>query len=255
MTLYEAIYVRKTTRNFSMEPVRGELISSILEYEEELIPYNPDIQTKIEIIGNQDAKARLKGLLTVNAPYYLVLYSEKKEGCFLNAGYMMEQMALYLNSRGIGVYCLRNVHAKKGYDINENLHDLIILAFGLPKTELYKTAYSAKRLELSELCTFKSEIGSSMKAILEAARLAPSNMNLQPWRFVVYDNRVHVFMKKPPVANALLQQMAEFDIGMMLSHIMIAAEDLWIDISIKKLENINSKSIPNNAYVTSIALK
>lgn len=255
MTLYETIYVRKTTRNFSMEPVRGELLDSILEYEKELVSFYPEIQTRMEIMGNLDGKARLKGIHIVNSPYYLVLYSEKKEGCFLNAGYLIEQMALYLNSRGLGVCYQRNARVKKSNDTEDNLTDMIILAFGLPNVELYRTAYGAKRMTLAELCTFKNEIGYNMKTLLEAARLTPSAMNLQPWRFVVYDNRIHVFLKKPPISVGLMEHLTEMDIGMMLSHIMIAAEDLWVDISIKKLENINSKPVPNNIYVTSIMMK
>ena len=41
----------------------------------------------------------------------------------------------------------------------------------------------------------------------------------------------------------------------MLANVMVAAEEVWIDLDLIKLNNITHKSIPNNQYVISILLK
>ena len=92
-------------------------------------------------------------------------------------------------------------------------------------------------------------------AMLEAARLAPSSTNSQPWRFVVYENRIHVFSKKPLDEKSLLNPFTELNFGIMLANVMVAAEEVWVDLDLIKLNNITHKSIPNNQYVISILLK
>ena len=59
--------------------------------------------------------------------------------------------------------------------------------------------------------------------ILEAARLAPSSMNSQPWRFVVYDNRIHIFSKKHSAEQ--LKKWDEVNFGIMFANLMVAAEE------------------------------
>ena len=71
-----------------------------------------------------------------------------------------------------------------------------LIAFGKSKGAYTRKQSEAKRLPLEELCVFKEVPRQWMNQILEAARLAPSSLNSQPWRFVVYDNRIHIFSKK-----------------------------------------------------------
>ena len=92
-----------------------------------------------------------------------------------------------------------------------------------------------------------------MKQLLEAARLAPSSFNSQPWRFVVYDNRIHVFAKKHNMNH--LGRYEEMNFGIMFSHLMVVAEELWLDVDLIRLEDITHKNFPNNQYVLSAILR
>lgn len=254
MTLYETIYVRKSTRNFKMDGVLEKTLEDIMKFEKEIESLDPEISTKIEIIKDTELKERYKGAMVAKAPYYLAIYSEEKEGYMINAGYIMEQMVLYLSVKGLGSCYQGAVKSKKNNDY-PGYKFVILVAFGFPKDMLHREKNTATRLKLNQICTFKSEMGKQLKTILEAARLAPSSMNIQPWRFVVYENRIHVFLKKPSGVFSPFVKWNEFDVGIMLSHIMLAAEELWVDISMKKLENITHKSIPNNQYIKSIVFK
>ena len=80
-------------------------------------------------------------------------------------------------------------------------------------------------------------------------------MNSQPWRFVVYENRVHVFSKQTVAHRRLLGKYNEFDFGIMLANIMIAAEQLWVDVDLIRLDNITHMDLPNNRYVISIIMR
>ena len=188
-----------------------------------------------------------------NAPYYLAFYSEEKEKHDLNAGYILEQISLYLTSKGIGSCFLGMTKTPK--NIEEDLHFVIGMAFGMPKGEAIRHDYEANRLTMDELCVFKEKPKAWVNEILEAARLAPSSLNSQPWRFVVYENRIHVFSKKPPSTGKSRGKFNEFNFGVMLANISIAAEEIWVDLDLIKLNNITHKTIPNNQYMISILIK
>ena len=94
-----------------------------------------------------------------------------------------------------------------------------------------------------------------MKQLLEAARYAPSSMNIQPWRFVVFDDRIHVFTKKHKADNLEKYRWEEVNFGIMFANIMITAEELWLDVDLIRLENITQKSFPNNQYVLSAIMR
>ncbi|MBU9742214.1 nitroreductase family protein [Lachnospiraceae bacterium ASD3451] len=254
MTLYESIFERRSVRNFRMDPLNEKSMSGISRYKEELIPLFAEIDTKIEIISNLDNQAGIKGMFTVKAPYYLLFYSEEREGYLQNAGYMAQQMVLYLFSRGIGSCYQGMARLTEGEVDRQGRILTLVIAFGEAKGELRRKPADAKRLDLQELCVFKEEPGRSERELLDAARLAPSAMNGQPWRFVVYGNRIHVFMRKSGHFTYRSRKWERVDMGIVLAHLMIAIDDLWIDAVMSRLENITHKTVPNNEYVISVVL-
>ena len=130
----------------------------------------------------------------------------------------------------------------------------MIVAFGYPEGKLYRDSPLAKRLPLNELCIFKEEAGEQMKTLLRAARLAPSAMNTQPWRFIVYSDRIYVFALKTRFPGKSFHAMREFSIGIMLSHIMLAAEELWMELQTETEEHFAAKSYKNGDYVATLTL-
>ena len=60
------------------------------------------IETDLVIVDKRkDGKSGI-GLASVRAPYYLALYTTEQEKCMMNAGYIMQQIVLYLCSHGLG---------------------------------------------------------------------------------------------------------------------------------------------------------
>ena len=53
-----------------------------------------------KIIDALSQETKVRGLFRVKAPYYLVFFSEPGEEAEKNAGYLMEQLVLYLTEKG-----------------------------------------------------------------------------------------------------------------------------------------------------------
>ena len=79
-------------------------------------------------------------------------------------------------------------------------------------------------------------------------------MNTQPWRFIVYSDRIYVFALKTRFPGKSFHAMREFSIGIMLSHIMLAAEELWMELQTETEEHFAAKSYKNGDYVATLTL-
>lgn len=253
MNLYEAIFVRKSVRSYTNDPLTPQMLEDILKQFDEIKGLFGGIETELAIFDNRTGQYKMLGLLGVKAPYYLVLYSEEKDRALMNAGYLMEQLSLYLYTRGLGSCFVGTPILKKKYQRRGNKKLMTVLAFGKAKGSCIRKQAEARRLSLNELCVYKETPRQWMNQLLEAARMAPSSMNSQPWRFVVFDSRIHIFSKKN--ANDRLGKSNELNFGIMFSHMMVVAEEIWLDVDLIRLEEITQKNFPNNQYVLSAILR
>lgn len=253
MNLYEAIACRQSVRKYAEKEVPDKLIKQVLEFGSTMTRLNDRIGTELQLVDNRDKKAAIKGVWRVDAPYYLVFYSDKAEGYARNAGYMMEQLVLYMAVKGLGTCFLGGSKVK--LPSKSGREQVMVLAFGYPKGKLYRESPLAKRLPLNELCVFKEEAGEQMKAVLRAARLAPSAFNSQLWRFIVYADRIYVFARKGNLLMRGDSEMKDFSIGVMLSHIMLAAEELWLELETVTEEQFAAKTYKNGDYVTTLYIR
>ena len=102
MNLYEAIGCRHSVRKYTDREVTEKLRGQILSYFDKTSRLNDRIRVEAVIFDNTKKKADVHGLWKVDAPYYLAIYSDQEEGCERNAGYLMEQMVLYMTAKGLG---------------------------------------------------------------------------------------------------------------------------------------------------------
>jgi nitroreductase len=213
-----------------------------------------DINVEFKLVSNIETKQGFNGPFAVKAPYYISLSSEIKDDYLLNAGYIMEQLSLYIETRGLGTCFLGGASPGWGLKNTMKFEYVIALAFGKSKVPLYRDALLAKRSPENELVVYKEEVSSDIRKILDAARLAPSSYNTQPWRFVVYKNRIHVFAKKNPWFAKPLDKIKMIDIGIMLANMLVAAEEHWVDVKLTKSDTIMSKLLQNNEYVLTLLI-
>lgn len=254
MNLYEAMFVRKSVRDYKMEALEEKTLSQITAFLSQLKPYRSSIDYKITIVDNTKEEGKLKGLFHVKAPYYLVLTSELKQDYLINAGYLLHQMSLYLTARDIGSCYQGGVHLKD--DLKEQLpfEYVIALAFGRAKKSNYRPSNKAKRLSEDRLVVYKEEVDENVKNIMKAAILSPSSLNNQPWRFVVYHNRIHLFCKKSHLFHQILSDNKLIDMGVVLANITQAADELWMESTFVTSEAFSKKELKNTEYITTIML-
>lgn len=111
LTLYEAIFRRKSIRKYRDTEIDPKLLEKIEQYGEDAVGIRPEIRTKWKILKGSDK--RLAGLFLVKAPYYVVLYSEICEDYRKNAGCLMEQLVLYLHTKGIAAVIRGGARVKR----------------------------------------------------------------------------------------------------------------------------------------------
>lgn len=253
MNLFEAMFVRKSVRNFQNEPITPQVMEDILIQFDDSKSLFGGLETELVIFDNRKKQYKRLEMFGVKAPYYLALYSEERDRAQMNAGYLMEQMSLYLYTIGLGSCFVGAPMVPRKLQYRGEKKLMTVLAFGKAKGSHIRKQAEAKRLELSELCVYKETPRQWMNQLLEAARMAPSSLNSQPWRFVVFDNRIHIYSKKRKVG--LMENWDDLNFGIMFSHMMIAAEELWLDVDLIRLEELTQKLFPNTQYVLSAILR
>jgi len=255
LTNYEAVYNRTSVRKYKPELIPAEFFRQMNKFLESMMPLYPEIGWKFVLFNAIDEEGKTKGLFRVKAPYYLVCYTTDGENAWKQAGYLTEQVVLYLTSRGIATCYQGGAKAVLEHE-PEGMSQRIVVAFGYAEGEPYREAGSVKRLPLKETCIFKEEPTAEESMILAAARLAPSSVNNQPWRFVVYRNRIHVFARDGLFGKLkLTREMCDVDMGIVLYHLVLACEELWVDGELVYLEQLAGRSVKGNTYVMSLMIR
>ena len=212
MELYDYISTRKSTRKYDTTPFDEDTMLQILQYAENLKPLYPDIRVKYETVNE------VSGLMSAKAPCYFLISSEIKNGYLENAGFMFQQMSLYLSSRGFGS-CWIGM-AKPTTEVETQLPFVIALAFGKAADSPYRALSEYKRKSLSN-------ISSGSDERIESARLAPSAINNQNWFFAANNGNIDVFCKKSVMA--MFAKTNRIDIGIALCHLFVATEHFGKD--------------------------
>ncbi len=255
MNLHDAIFVRKSSRDYIMEELDPVLLENLIKYTGFASLLQEEYKVRFKILNNVAADNESLSNLSVKAPYYLLIASDEKDGHWLNVGYVMEQISLYLTTKGIGSCFLGLPRHKRTKLANMDYPVSFVMAFGKTKGNVYRDQKKAKRFGENFLCSIKADLPNSIKSMLKAARLAPSTLNSQPWRFVAYDNRIHIFARKDFMSNHIFRNQRDISMGIMLSHMMLTSEELWVDISIETQDSIAEKEFKKNEYITSVLIK
>lgn len=218
-TLYEAIVKRKSIRKYDMTPLEANKLDEISSFMKTVTPLYDNIRTSFEIVSPDE----IRGILfSVKAPHYIVASSVHKEGYPINVGFMLQEIDLYLSSIGYGACWLGMTKPTKDVQLDRDMEFVVAMAFGKPLEPLYREDPSEfRRKPLEQISNVNGN------ALLEAARLAPSASNGQPWRFIVADDRIHAFCIRPnPLTALIMKKINMVDMGIAIRHIWLAAKHL-----------------------------
>nr|WP_294998159.1 nitroreductase family protein [uncultured Methanobrevibacter sp.] len=203
MSLEDQIYTRKSCRNYLDDEIDMDLIHDFMSNVKPLVE---DIDYHYDILTSDKLNIRTRW----TAPYYLSLYSEKKEYYQENIGFVFQQLSLYLQSLGIG-NCWVGMASPK----IKNDDFVIVISFG-KSDKMTRDKDSFKR---KPLC----EISDSNDKRLIPARLAPSAINSQPWYFKHSGKDFDVYQVKQNILKRqILKKWNPIDVGIALAHMYVA---------------------------------
>jgi len=204
---HRVIETRRSRRHFENRPVKPSQLSRLESICSEFQPFSnarsvlvkepPDNVFK-GIIGAygviKGAKAFIAFVGNARSPIV------QEQVGYTGEGIILEAEAMKLNTCWVGGFFRREI-VESLIDLGGNEKVLAIAPFGYAVKKptfqeklLTGFGLTHRRKSLSELSTGlkQSEWPKWVRASLEAARLAPSAVNRQPWRFLVEDNSITV---------------------------------------------------------------
>lgn len=180
INLYEDIFKRKSFhlfRNVGTDTIEQNELEEIQQEFGKFDNLYPDIRTAIRILPAKEVNFKR------DAEYCILIYSEKKDNYLMNAGYIGQQLDLYLVHHNIGTLWFGI--GKPDMDSFEGLDYVIMIAIHkVNDRSLYrKDMFKAKRKPLDQIW-----VGDTL-GVAEIVRFSPSACNSQPW-FVKNDNGI-----------------------------------------------------------------
>lgn len=177
-SFYEDIFKRKSFhlfRNVGKDKIEYSELKEIESAFNNFDSLYPEIKTAIRILPASEVDFKR------DAEYCILIYSEKKDNYLMNAGYIGQQLDLYLVHHNIG--SLWFGIGKPDKETFEGLDYVIMIAIHkINNQSLYrKDMFKSKRKSVDEIWS-----GETL-GVAEIARFSPSACNSQPW-FVKNEN-------------------------------------------------------------------
>lgn len=229
MNLEKQIYVRKSCRNYLDDAIDMKIIHDFIS---NVKPLNEDVSYYYDILTPAEVNNRAR----FSAPYYLALYTDKKEN-HMEIGFIFQQLCLHFQSHGIGNCWVGLASPKK-----KSSDFVITIAFG-KSGDCTRDRSGFKRKKLDE-------ISDSVDERLIPAQLAPSAINAQPWYFKHSKDGFDVYqVKQNIVKRQFIRKWNPIDVGIALAHMYVANESTFRFYKKDDFENIKG-----HTYVGSIKI-
>jgi nitroreductase len=186
-----------------------------------------------------------------SSPHFVIATSEEKPLFMLNMGFRMEQMILFATEQGLGTCWIGGLFTEErignflGLEKNERV--IVLTPLGYPDTSFYGrmthdlielgAANFGRRKPLKQIA-FGSEWGSPLETqdselleALECARLAPSWVNAQPWRFLLNRKEIIAVADASGRYNSVRdgKHYYRLDVGIAMAHFFLAAKEMGWD--------------------------
>jgi hypothetical protein len=228
---YNAISLRHSQRKYSGEVPDESITSGIENVCAEFTPF-PGVRS---VLVREPANDVFNGAIgqyffkVTEAPYYIAFIGNMTEAHvqasvgYIGEGVILEATALGLNTCWVGGFYKREAVLKQ-IDLKDNEQVLAITPIGYSKEEEDRVGNSTKkyrRKDLNELILSKDDgIGSWIDSSLEAARIAPSAANRQPWRFTIGKDSIMVSTNNKREGFGVSRRL---DCGIVMLHLELGA--------------------------------
>ena len=229
MTLLEAISVRRTIRSYRMEePVPTELQDELVDFLSDLEVPNGGIDWNFDLLPFSEMCQVVGGTPTMQSPHYLILRSEKQNGCLQNSGFVGECAAVWLASRGIASCWQSAIDLENDFD--DVLPFIAAVGFGYSDEPFRSEPRKTGKLEKTAI----GKLDGYRERMVFAMDQAPSFRDTFPVRIYAEQYRMHFFRTKPRIQLPQLSYMACLDVGVAAAHLSIAAQAEGYSIRFEK---------------------
>ncbi|HIT86243.1 MAG TPA: nitroreductase family protein [Candidatus Coprocola pullicola] len=222
MDYQNLILTTKSVREYKKEAVDTKKLKAIKDYAQECTKISDSISIDVRILSNSEAYLALDGVAgyqgnMLDAPHYILLLSDKAERYIENAGYIGEGMILKATELGVASCWItfqdsKTVKEKLNIVSDKEVVALIALGYdaNAPKKGASVSLNPAYKLDLDEMVYIDKWGNGADAAVLEErgvleafafAKLAPSTLNRQPWRFLMVGGKVILAVRKDENTN------------------------------------------------------
>jgi nitroreductase len=251
--MYQAIWARRSVRRYDEGPLEPATLARIEAAIGGVRPLVAENAFAVEM-RQQDASSDLVGILgaygrLVSPPHLLVPHGHGARHVLVDLGYRSEQMVLQLTAMGLATcYVGALTHqdaARQAFGLAQEAQVGAAIAFGREAegwggraiNTLVRAAAGARgKLDVSEICfgaDYEPVAGlpDDVRGLVDAARLAPSAVNAQPWRFVWEGGTLHLFVtrRNRRYGGGAAQAYRYFDGGICMAHVTVARRALGME--------------------------
>ncbi|HHX68419.1 MAG: nitroreductase family protein [Miniphocaeibacter sp.] len=213
MRLNEFMEQRKSSREYKNKKLSKKEISLVEEILDDVNKEAKKYGVEYRLFNGKDIFDGLKGEggysgVMIEAPAYITLgMSDLNDKAYIYGSYYLEDIIGKLSNLGFGtcwvsLFSVDNKIKENVFKLNETID--FILAFGKPITQSILTdePYS-NRLSMEEFvyfndfntpATVEKLEGYGLDEIFYYLRNAPSAFNKQPWRFLIKDGKIDLFI-------------------------------------------------------------
>lgn len=203
---HQSIFVRHSERQYSDEPVSEEDLSSLEKMCREFRPFEGARAELVRSPPDDVFRGAVGSYGKVNgAPHYVAFVGDEDSPTvdialgYMGEGIILEATALGLNTCWVAGFFRPEV-VRKHIDVADSEYVTGVTPIGyaedsVVRIDSLRSGYVRlhKRQQLNNLILPKSLPPKQwMTKALEAARLAPSAINRQPWRFLIDDDSISI---------------------------------------------------------------
>ncbi len=249
-SVQDLIRRRSSVRKYRKQPIPAELRARLSDWLAAPPPGPFGNATRYRLVAvSEDSAEELKGLGTYgfikDPPAFVVGGVRAGAGDLEDYGYVTEQAVLFATDLGLASCWLGGSFSKSSFagriDLEQDEILPAVFSVGLATRRrgaldrlIRWQAGSAKRRPWEALF-FEAELGhplteeraGDLAQALELLRLAPSASNRQPWRLVLCEQGLHLFLRRSPKYQRSMRVMGlvdlqRVDMGIAMCHLDLA---------------------------------
>ncbi|MCF7876672.1 nitroreductase family protein [Candidatus Bipolaricaulota bacterium] len=265
MNLYQGIKRRRSIRKYANEELSLTRLDELEKELESVRKFDSEVSVGARLIRDGRAlQEDISGIIAdygkVEAPHYLVLTSEDTEDGYVELGYRYEFVVLALAAQGIGTCWIGKGFSDEQLDRYVQLPPgqkcVTLIALGpLPDGEELDEIGDPKRKEIGHFLVNgdPGNLNEATREIIDCLRRAPSALNGQPWRVIVEEGTVHLYLRARNKVTKMvlksLNQLNRVDAGIGLCHLEVGGNHFQEAVETRKVTHPERRGL---SYIGSL---